>query len=198
MYNNVGKKIMVLAQIFGWVCFAAGFITCVAMVASDNMFGWIALGGGVVLLFSTWLLYGFGQLVQDVHEMKEKATAPIDEPIPEPAAEEESDSDTKEEQKAQDFEDDIELKKACEPETPEESIPVVYEPIREKPEKKVYRTLPEMLAYAAKFTTDSGMTEYLNRDKDTLPEEDRIKVEKLLKLTPNEIREAIKKMTEEA
>ena len=54
--------------------------------------------------------------------------------------------------------------------------------------------LPEMLAYAAKFTIDSGMTGYLKREKDKLPEEDRIKVEGLLRLSPNEIREAIKKM----
>jgi hypothetical protein len=56
------------------------------------------------------------------------------------------------------------------------------------------KTLPEMLTYAAKFTSDSGMTCYLKREKDKLPEEDRIKVEGLLLLSPNEMREAIKKM----
>lgn len=64
----------------------------------------------------------------------------------------------------------------------------------EKPGKKEINTLPEMLAYAAKFTSDPGMTGYLQREKDKLPEEDSAKVEELLKLPPKEIREAIKKM----
>ena len=71
-------------------------------------------------------------------------------------------------------------------------------PTLEKPIKKEFGTLPEVLAYAGKFSSDSGMKEYLAREKNALPEEDRAKAEELLSLPPKEIREAIKKMTEEA
>ena len=78
------------------------------------------------------------------------------------------------------------------------NIPASGAPVWEKTEKKEINTLPEMLAYAGKFTSDSGMTGYLKREKDKLPEKDRMKVETLLSLTPARMREAIKKMTEEA
>ena len=71
-------------------------------------------------------------------------------------------------------------------------------PAAEKPSKREINTLPEMLAYAGKFSSDSGMMEYMNREKGQLAEEDRMKVDALLSLPPKEIRESIKKMTEEA
>ena len=79
-----------------------------------------------------------------------------------------------------------------------EQLKTEDKPISTLPSKKSIgieiKTLPEMLAYAAKFTSDPGMTGYLQREKDKLPEEDSAKVEELLKLPPKEIREAIKKM----
>lgn len=76
MYNNVGKKIMVLSQICGWLGLAAGIITWIALLADENPLGWIALGGGIVSLLSSWFFYGFGQLVQDMHEAKDAKAAP--------------------------------------------------------------------------------------------------------------------------
>lgn len=86
MYNNVGNKIKVLAQVTGWTCFAAGFIAWIALLANENPLGWAALGGGIAMLISTWFLYGFGQLVQDVHELKNNLPAttvtPVSKPTP--------------------------------------------------------------------------------------------------------------------
>ena len=87
MYNNVGKKIMELAQIIGWLCFVAGIIAGIILLATGKQIGWAVLGGGVVELVSSFFLYGFGQLVNDIHEMKgnEPASAPMPVPVSTPA-----------------------------------------------------------------------------------------------------------------
>ncbi len=74
MYNNVGKKIMVLAQILGWVGLIAGIITWIVLLINDEKLGgWLSLVGGVLSFVFSWFMYGFGQLVQDVHEGKMNA-----------------------------------------------------------------------------------------------------------------------------
>ncbi len=92
MYNNVGNKIMVLAEFLGWLCFSAGIIAWIALLASGNiLLGWIMLGSGVVVLISSWFLYGLGQLVHDVHEIKDKGLASIAAPVSKPATRQKSD-----------------------------------------------------------------------------------------------------------
>lgn len=72
MYSNVGKKIMTLAKVLGWVFLIAGIITAIVFMS----FGWkffiviAPLIGGVLLYVSSWVLYGFGQLVEDVSAMR--------------------------------------------------------------------------------------------------------------------------------
>ena len=63
------------------------------------------------------------------------------------------------------------------------------------PIQEAAKPLPEVLEYAAKFRTDDGMTGYLRRVSDVLPDEDRRIVEDLLKLSPAEIRTEIKRIT---
>ena len=68
MYENVGKKIMMLAKVLGWIFLAAGviaFIVLLAMEFSDGI-AFASLAGGVLMYISSWFLYGFGQLVDDV------------------------------------------------------------------------------------------------------------------------------------
>lgn len=72
MYKNVGEKIMALSQALGWLGLVAGIIIWIVLLINGNQLGWISLGGGVVSLFSSWFFYGFGQLVQDIHEQKDK------------------------------------------------------------------------------------------------------------------------------
>lgn len=68
MYSDVGKKIMMLAKVLGGIFLIAGIITTIVFAS----FGWmfsiviIPLIGGALLYTSSWFLYGFGQLVDDV------------------------------------------------------------------------------------------------------------------------------------
>lgn len=77
MYKNVGKKIMVLAQVLGWLLLIAGIIVGLVYLSNsysgDDMKGVIALATGVVSFISSWFLYGFGQLVNDVNVIKNKS-----------------------------------------------------------------------------------------------------------------------------
>lgn len=77
MYKNVGKKIMVLAQVLGWLLLIAGIIVGLVYLSNsysgDDMIGVIALATGVVSFISSWFLYGFGQLVNDVNVIKNKS-----------------------------------------------------------------------------------------------------------------------------
>ena len=81
MYNNVGNKIKVLAQVVGWLCFVAGIIAWIVLLACGEQIGWAVLGSGVLALVSSWFLYGFGQMVDDIHEMRGNEPASI--PTPE-------------------------------------------------------------------------------------------------------------------
>ena len=82
MYSNVGKKIQKLSIIIGLVLLVAGVATCAIMngMASeirdtDMIWAYIAPVIGVVGFVSSWFMYAFGQLVDDVHAMREKQGA---------------------------------------------------------------------------------------------------------------------------
>lgn len=82
MYKNVGKKIMVLAQVCGWTCLIAGVIAWLYFLCNDysrdNYIGWICLAAAVIGLVSSWPLYGFGQIVDDVNAMRKSAEKPAE------------------------------------------------------------------------------------------------------------------------
>lgn len=76
MYENIGNKIKTLAQILGWLVLIAGIITWIVMLAD----GWggisfIALAAGLVCFASSWFVYGFGQLVEDAHDLSNDVRA---------------------------------------------------------------------------------------------------------------------------
>ena len=91
MYSEVGKKIMGLAKICGWICLIASVLTWLILITNgyedwyggrtyiteDDVFGWAALIFGVLSFISSWPLYGFGQLIDDVHSMRKEANAPV-------------------------------------------------------------------------------------------------------------------------
>lgn len=70
MYKNVGKKIMVLAQVLGWILLIAGIISALISLTDstsrNDWIGGIGLAGGIFCFISSWFLYGFGQLIDDV------------------------------------------------------------------------------------------------------------------------------------
>ena len=80
MYSEVGKKIMGLAKICGWICLICGALIWIIYLTDGNSYnntvGWIWFAVGVFHFISSWPLYGFGQLIDDVHIMRNQTTAP--------------------------------------------------------------------------------------------------------------------------
>ena len=76
-YGNIGKKIKRNACSFGFFILICGIIaTIVLLVMSfdDEEFLWIALStlAGTILLFEiSQVFYGFGQLFEDVHSVRD-------------------------------------------------------------------------------------------------------------------------------
>lgn len=76
MYKNVGSKIQVMGQVIGWLLLIVGIILwifkcIISGYRGDALIGWISLAAGVVGFFSSWILYAFGQIVNDIHALRE-------------------------------------------------------------------------------------------------------------------------------
>lgn len=73
MYNNIGGKIKVLAIISFALTALAFFISGIALMADDDDFiflGMLMMFGGPVLgWISSWLIYGFGELIVKATEI---------------------------------------------------------------------------------------------------------------------------------
>lgn len=80
MYKNVGKKIQVLAQVLGWIYLIGGLGSCIAILILQEPIeiALIALGSGFVCMLLTWGLYGFGQLIEDTHDIKKSLSFRVD------------------------------------------------------------------------------------------------------------------------
>ena len=75
LYENVGAKIKGLAK---WIFFLealSAVISGIALLADGEVwFGLLTLVlGPVVALASSWLLYAFGQLTEDTHDVRSQA-----------------------------------------------------------------------------------------------------------------------------
>lgn len=70
MYEQVGKKIMTLAKIMGvlWIIIGiAGWLVCITnRLVWIQPFGWVILILCAICFMSTWMIYGFGQIIDDV------------------------------------------------------------------------------------------------------------------------------------
>ena len=75
MYNDVGNKSMSLAKILGFIFLFSGIIAFIALLASDFSVGiaFSSLAGGALMFISSWFLYGFGQMVDDINAMRNSA-----------------------------------------------------------------------------------------------------------------------------
>lgn len=69
MYQNIGGKIKALACILGWLLCIAGVITWLVLLGESAGLAWGCLIGGVLSLCGSWILYGFGQLVENVQKL---------------------------------------------------------------------------------------------------------------------------------
>ena len=94
MYNNIGKKIQTISQVVGWAALIIAALTWFVLIingesvtiyygydkfvydTTDDWIGWVALIAGGTYYIASWFIYGFGQLVDDVHAMREKDSTP--------------------------------------------------------------------------------------------------------------------------
>ena len=72
MFENIGGKIKSFAQAWCWIILIGSVIAWIILL-SDGGAGewlpWIVLLSGLAIVPSTWIIYGFGQLVEDTHDL---------------------------------------------------------------------------------------------------------------------------------
>ena len=73
MYNNIGNKIKTLAQIVAFVEIILSVIIGLVLLFQEIIgFGLIILiFGPLIAWISSWLLYGFGELIESTEENKD-------------------------------------------------------------------------------------------------------------------------------
>lgn len=73
MYNNVSKVIKAMAIVLGWLLLVGGVVAFFLLKGNGvwRTTAYICLGGGILSFLMSWVLYGFGQLVEDVHKIRE-------------------------------------------------------------------------------------------------------------------------------
>ena len=78
MYNNIANKIKGFAKATGILALLAGVIVWIYLgtdIGFDELIPWLCLISGILLFFFSWIVYGFGQLVGDTEEIKDKMNA---------------------------------------------------------------------------------------------------------------------------
>ena len=82
LYSNIGNKVCALAKfcgICGVICAVLGLIAALYGFMDSYeeffIFGIFAAITGTLSLVSSWPLYAFGQITNDIHEMKNKINA---------------------------------------------------------------------------------------------------------------------------
>jgi len=73
MYDNIGAKIKVLAQIIAWIGIAGSVIAGFVLMAQGDagvLIGFIVLiVGALTSWISSWFMYGFGELIEKTTEI---------------------------------------------------------------------------------------------------------------------------------
>ena len=70
MFNNIGHKIQVLAKVLCWIGIICWVITGLALMAGGSSMTYRLNGEFVRANSGSFLLYGFGQLVEDTHAIR--------------------------------------------------------------------------------------------------------------------------------
>lgn len=93
MFDNIGKKLQILAETLCWLGIIASIIVAIVLWAQDSYwhstaalgFG-VLIGGCLVSWLSSLFLYAFGQLVEDIHNMRTPSCSntPLSTPAEEP------------------------------------------------------------------------------------------------------------------
>ena len=73
MYENIGGKIKGLAKATALLCAIGSVVGGIAMMAEDeDLIGWgllVMFGGIMFSWISTWILYGFGELIENTNSI---------------------------------------------------------------------------------------------------------------------------------
>ena len=84
MYDNIGGKIKSWAKVSFLVTAVIEVITGIALITTDEdpaVYGWlIMILGPIAAWVSSWLLYGFGQLIENSDIIAERKNAPNETP----------------------------------------------------------------------------------------------------------------------
>ena len=79
MFENIGSKIKILAVVTCWVGIIGGVILALVGIIRIEDGEWILFGSGLITALASWpstfALYGFGQVVEDIHVMRNKPVA---------------------------------------------------------------------------------------------------------------------------
>lgn len=76
LYGNVGKKLMILAQVMGVLFIVGGVIAFLCLMGEQMDTALPLLAGCVMASISTWTLYGFGKLIDDVGALRQQKEQP--------------------------------------------------------------------------------------------------------------------------
>lgn len=88
LYSNVGKKLCVLAQVCGILFISAGILFILAEALGGGSYNGILFVTGILTaplgVISSWSLYAFGQLVDDLHAIRTggAGNAPVSDELP--------------------------------------------------------------------------------------------------------------------
>ncbi len=73
MYENVGKKIQIIAIIGGILGAITGVILFFVFFGDSFLIALLYLLGGGALFMGSWFVYGFGQVVDDISVLRDTA-----------------------------------------------------------------------------------------------------------------------------
>ena len=75
MFENIGSKIKNFAKIWCWLVIIGSIVAWIILGGDwglDEWLPWIVLLSGLAIIPSAWLMYGFGQLVEDTHNISDE------------------------------------------------------------------------------------------------------------------------------
>lgn len=90
MYDNIGSKLRTVAMVCGIIGVIGAGIGLLALLSGGGAIGLAAIVSGLLALISSWPLYAFGQITDDIHAMRNGTAAPsgqtaavVDDDLPE-------------------------------------------------------------------------------------------------------------------
>lgn len=84
MFNNIGRKMQLLAQILCWTGIAASVIIAIVLLNANSYSNptvatsfIVLVAGSALSWIGSWMLYAFGQITEDIHAMREASDTSV-------------------------------------------------------------------------------------------------------------------------